>query len=103
MVSFLLASLHCLQANDLTGLTCLTHLKLTIHKDDLMGNMEEALAALTGLHSLHVTPPLQVVLVPLDMITDAHYALKYCKVADLSTPVSQRLSCPSCSCSRCLA
>jgi hypothetical protein len=50
-----------MQAGTLAALTRLTHLKLTIHKDDLMGNMEEALAALTGLHSLHVTPPLQVV------------------------------------------
>jgi hypothetical protein len=39
----------------LTALTRLTQLKLTVHKDDLLGNVEEALAALTGLHSLHVT------------------------------------------------
>jgi hypothetical protein len=57
--TFKMTSLHslaaCLQADTLAALTRLTHLKLTIHKDDLMGNMEEALAALTDLHSLHVT------------------------------------------------
>jgi hypothetical protein len=65
-----------MQADTLAALTRLTHLKLTIHKDNLMGNMEEALAALTGLHSLHVTVaskleddhtkivPLQVMLAP---------------------------------------
>jgi hypothetical protein len=59
------------QTTTLAALTRLTHLKLSTCKQYPRGSLEEALASLTGLHSLHVRVTLsegdQAEIVPLQV------------------------------------